>query len=461
MELFFPIPGLILLFAAVICLFWAQLFPNRRGLALICLFTLLALAVVSSRVGGIGGLSFDRLSNFGFSLVIIFQIFILGILKIFMDQTNSKDLFVYFFFVTTTFGLYLSVHSYNLLAFFVGLELTLISLLFLGLSSQKKRTIEAGYRFMFHNLVGTFFLVLVILYFYSHFETLQLPAQSISLSSAQTIPIILLFLGIAYKIGLGPFYFWHLDWLTAAPMPITVIMSTSYRIALLFFLFRLFRIYLPQVSPQWLVVVAGLSLFSLTVPLLHALGQTNFKRGFSIFLFGQLGLFFLPLALQPVEAQPVVLFILLTLLAGLVGLIALVALYNPGDRKELHEIDPGSSKELYHNRFSWAFLWLSLGLLPPTVGFVIKIILADVFVILPPIFYFLLFLSGYLLLVGFCMKSAINCPVAMKTATTEGGPSFNGKIFLKLSLSGSIFLTAGLLFTFEPVFDYLRYLLIY
>ncbi|HIE25608.1 MAG TPA: NADH-quinone oxidoreductase subunit N, partial [Anaerolineales bacterium] len=93
--------------------------------------------------------------------------------------------------------------------------------------------------------------------------------------------IILVMVGIAFKISLAPFHFWAPDVYEGAPTPITGYLSTASKAAGFAVLMRLFLELFPAGSdyaPTWTLIMAVLATITMTLGNVVALSQTNIKR---------------------------------------------------------------------------------------------------------------------------------------------------------------------------------------
>jgi NADH-quinone oxidoreductase subunit N len=92
--------------------------------------------------------------------------------------------------------------------------------------------------------------------------------------------MILVMVGFGFKISVVPFHFWAPDVYEGAPTPVAGFLSTASKAAGFAVLMRvLLTVYAdPDVIPYWVVVVAALSVFSMTLGNALALPQKNIKR---------------------------------------------------------------------------------------------------------------------------------------------------------------------------------------
>jgi NADH-quinone oxidoreductase subunit N len=92
--------------------------------------------------------------------------------------------------------------------------------------------------------------------------------------------LILIMVGFGFKISVVPFHFWAPDVYEGAPTPVAGFLSTASKSAGFAVLMRiLLTVYAdPAVIPYWVIVVAALSVFSMTLGNALAIPQRNIKR---------------------------------------------------------------------------------------------------------------------------------------------------------------------------------------
>jgi NADH-quinone oxidoreductase subunit N len=92
--------------------------------------------------------------------------------------------------------------------------------------------------------------------------------------------LILVMVGFGFKISVVPFHFWAPDVYEGAPTPVAGFLSSASKAAGFAVLMRvLLTAYAdPAVIPYWVIIVAALSVFSMTLGNTLAIPQKNIKR---------------------------------------------------------------------------------------------------------------------------------------------------------------------------------------
>lgn len=106
-------------------------------------------------------------------------------------------------------------------------------------------------------------------------------AQNLDPVLLQLIPIlafVLVAVGLFFKVAAVPFHQWAPDVYEGAPTPITTYVSMASKTASFALLLRLFQYIFTISRTEWIYLVAGVAVASLTWGNLAALTQTNIKR---------------------------------------------------------------------------------------------------------------------------------------------------------------------------------------
>jgi len=90
--------------------------------------------------------------------------------------------------------------------------------------------------------------------------------------------IILVIIGLCFKVGAAPFHFWTPDVYEGSPTLITAFMSTVVKIAGVAAFYRLFSVCFTTVSDVWTRPLAAIIMMTLFIGNITALYQQSFKR---------------------------------------------------------------------------------------------------------------------------------------------------------------------------------------
>ena len=93
------------------------------------------------------------------------------------------------------------------------------------------------------------------------------------------IGFLLIFAALGFKIGAVPFHTWIPDTYHGAPTPVTAFLSIAPKGAAIAILLRLFFVALFAFKPMWVLLLAAVSVLSMTYANIVAIAQTNIKIG--------------------------------------------------------------------------------------------------------------------------------------------------------------------------------------
>jgi NADH-quinone oxidoreductase subunit N len=92
------------------------------------------------------------------------------------------------------------------------------------------------------------------------------------------VGIVLVMVGLCFKIGAAPFHFWVPDVYEGSPTLITTFMATVVKTAGFAAFLRLFSVCFAPLSEFWMPTLLAITILTLFIGNITALFQTNFKR---------------------------------------------------------------------------------------------------------------------------------------------------------------------------------------
>ncbi len=256
------------------------------GLVVVFLITL-----IFSRPGGEsvqvwGGMLRHDWLSYSFTLLFIFGAAATSLFAMEMKPLGQKGEF-YLLLLVSTIGMSLMAASADLIMLFLAIETTSIPLYILaGFYTQDNKSTEAGYKYFLFGAMTSAVMLYGFSLIYGFTGTTDIYAIAemvVSGEVALTLAIgtlILVMVGFGFKISVVPFHFWAPDVYEGAPTPVAGFLSTASKAAGFSVLMRvLLTVYAdPDVIPYWVIVIAALSVFSMTLGNALAIPQKNIKR---------------------------------------------------------------------------------------------------------------------------------------------------------------------------------------
>ena len=188
-------------------------------------------------------------------------------------------------FVFVTLAMSVAVSANNLLLLFLAIEfLSITSYILAGYLRENRRSAEAGVKYFLYGSVASSLMLYGMSLIYGAAGSLDLRAIGAALTANTDLGIIMLpaallaLVGFGFKASLAPFYQWAPDVYDGAPTPITAYLSTASKAVGFAVMARTLIVGLGAYRVDWVPVLAGLSILTMTVGNLAALRQTSVKR---------------------------------------------------------------------------------------------------------------------------------------------------------------------------------------
>jgi len=216
---------------------------------------------------------------------------IIGTLLIFLLTQNyfhakSDNIAEYYTLILFALaGMIMMVSYKNMAMLFVGLEIMSVSLYILaGIRKKDFASNEASLKYFLMGAFSTGFLLFGITLIYGATGSFDLDKIQSYLVNSQAISpifypgVILMMIGLSFKVGAAPFHFWTPDVYEGAPSLITTFMSTVVKTAGFAAFLRLFAGALAPLHDFWVAPLMVIVCLTLFIGNVTALFQKNFKR---------------------------------------------------------------------------------------------------------------------------------------------------------------------------------------
>jgi NADH-quinone oxidoreductase subunit N len=268
----------------------------------------------------------------------------------------------------------------NLILFFVGLETLSIS--FYVLAGSKKFDIASNEAAMKYFLTGSFatgFLLFGIALVYGVSGSFNLEAiNAYILSCKGTIPMIfttgmlLIFIGMSFKIAAVPFHFWSPDVYTGSPTLITAFMTTAGKVASIAAFYRLISIAFVSLHTEVVTTLTVISVATIIVGNLSAVYQDNLKRMFAYSGVAQSGYLLMVLIVLGPNSAGIMLYFVLSYVIATITAFAVLMLIREERGTFFIPAFRGLAKNNPVEAFAMAIAMMSLAGIPPLAGFMAK-----------------------------------------------------------------------------------------
>lgn len=234
-----------------------------------------------------GMVVFDHFA-LSFSMLCIFvTALVLLISKEYFKAISEHTAEYYSLIIFSLLGALLVCSYHHFVMLFIGIEIMSIALYVLvGIRKKDAASNEASLKYFLMGAFSTGFLLFGITLMYGAsgaFELASLREYVINTPTNQISPmffggILLLMVGLCFKVGAAPFHFWTPDVYDGAPILITSYMSTVVKVASFAGFLRIFSTVLVPLDAFWTPVLLTIVVITLFAGNISALMQTSFKR---------------------------------------------------------------------------------------------------------------------------------------------------------------------------------------
>ncbi|MBX3052893.1 MAG: NADH-quinone oxidoreductase subunit N [Caldilineaceae bacterium] len=206
-------------------------------------------------------------------------------------RTENRSEF-WTFFVMVSLAMCVAASANNLVLIYISIEfLSITSYMLAGFLRADRFSNEAGLKYFLYGSVASAVMLYGISLIYGATGSLYLAdiasffaaameghekLQGIALAALPAT--VLMLAGLGFKASLAPFHQWAPDTYDGAPTPVTTYLSTASKTAAFAVVARIFVIGLAPFQVDWVPILAGLSILTMTMGNLAALRQSNVKR---------------------------------------------------------------------------------------------------------------------------------------------------------------------------------------
>jgi len=279
--------------------------------------------------------------------------------------------------LSATLGMMIMISSYDLIVFYMGLELQSLSLyVLISFNRDNYRSTEAGLKYFILSALSSGLLLYgcSLIYGFSNSTNFDLIAQNIDqFNTGSIFGIVFILVGLAFKVSAVPFHMWAPDVYEGSPTSVTAFFAIVPKVAALTVFIRFLYVPFINLVDQWQMIIIFISLASMILGAVAAIGQTNLKRLMAYSAIGHMGYALAGLATGSNEGiQSTVIYLSIYLLMNL-GIFSCIFMMK---RKNIfyEDIQDLSGLSKNHPIISVCLLVLlfSLAGIPPLAGFFAK-----------------------------------------------------------------------------------------
>lgn len=342
-------------------------------------FLITAMLVVSISLGSgyNGQFVVDPFSNF-FKILILAGATLSLILSFDYNPTHGISRFEFpVLILFSTVGMLVMSSASNLMTLYLGLELMSLALYVLcAFARDELRSSESGLKYFVLSALASGLLLYGISLAYGFSGTMdfaqigRLLADPSRASVGLTVGIVFVLAGLAFKVSAVPFHMWTPDVYEGAPTPVTAFLSTAPKAAAMALLLRAMVTPFGHLLPQWQNLIILVSIASMLLGALAAIGQTNIKRLMAYSSIGHMGYALIGLAAGTTAGIRGVLIYMVVYIFMSVGTFAcIIAMRRRGRSVELISDLGGLGATDPALALAFAVFMFSMAGIPPLSGF--------------------------------------------------------------------------------------------
>jgi len=319
----------------------------------------------------------DELSIFMKAITLLFCVFVLLSSKEYIQINKINKIEYPIIIVASTLGMILMISSYDLIVFYLGLELQSLSLYILAsFKRDNEKSTEAGLKYFVLSALASGILLYgcSLIYGFTGSTNFFYIAENLNTASVGSVfGIVFIIVGLAFKISAVPFHMWTPDVYEGSPTSVTSFFAIIPKIAALSVFIRFMYVPFINVINQWQTIIIFLAIGSMILGAVAAIGQNNIKRLMAYSSIGHMGYALAGLStgtISGIHSAIIYLTIYLVMNLGTFGCIFMMK------REGMFYENINELSGLARNRpllaISFLILLFSLAGIPPLAGFFAK-----------------------------------------------------------------------------------------
>ena len=235
----------------------------------------------------------DNFSLFAKLLILISSFFILIISKKYIVDIKNNKFEYPIIVLLSILGMFFMVSSNDLILFYLGLELQSLSLYILAsIDRDNLKSSEAGIKFFVLSALSSGLLLYgcSLLYGFTGSTNFEVIASNTADSTIGIIfAMVFILVGLAFKVSAVPFHMWTPDVYEGSPTSVTSFFSVVPKVAGIVIFIRFMYLPFQEILDQWKYILVFISIASMILGAVAAIGQNNIKRLIAYSSIGHIG----------------------------------------------------------------------------------------------------------------------------------------------------------------------------
>ncbi len=304
------------------------------------------------------------------------------VLSVGYNAREAIDRFEYpVLIVLAALGMMVMVSASDLLSLYIGLELQSLSLYVVAaIRRDSVKSSEAGLKYFVLGALASGMLLFGASLVYGFSGTTAFAGLAAQLTGASApsvgliVGLVLVMVGLAFKISAVPFHMWTPDVYEGAPTPVTAFFAAAPKLAAMGLFVSVLAGPFGGLAQQWSQIVIVLAIASMALGAFAAIAQTNIKRLMAYSSIGHVGYALVGLAAGTGDGYSAVLVYMAIYIVMTLGAFAVILAMQRSGRmvEEIADLTGLSRTNPVMAAMMLIFMFSMAGI-PPLAGFYAKL----------------------------------------------------------------------------------------
>jgi NADH-quinone oxidoreductase subunit N len=319
----------------------------------------------------------NTFSNFFKILILISSFFVLNASKNFIIDKKLAKFEYPIIILLSILGMFFMVSANDIILFYLGLELQSLALYILAsIDRDNLRSSEAGIKYFVLSALSSGLLLYgcSLLYGFTGSTNFDLIANQLNKENTGAVfAMVFILVGLAFKVSAVPFHMWTPDVYEGAPTSITNYFAVVPKVAGIAVLIKFMLIPFSNIITEWKTIMIFISIASMILGAVAAIGQKNIKRLLAYSSIGHVGYALAGVATGVTSGyESTIVYISIYVIMNIGAFSCLYLLKKDGEYKENISDLSGISKKNPILAISFLIILFSLAGIPPLGGFFAK-----------------------------------------------------------------------------------------
>ena len=315
--------------------------------------------------------------NFFKILILLGTLFVMFITQNFIRETKINYFEYPLLLLFSVLGMFFMISANDLMSFYLGLELQSLALYILAAFDRDNlKSNESGIKYFILSALSSGLLLYGCSLLYGFTGTTNFEEINLKMNNENTgaiFAMVFILVGLAFKVSAVPFHMWTPDVYQGSPSSVTSFFAVVPKVAGLAIFIRFVQIPFEQLSDQWKNILVFMSLASMILGAVAAIGQTNIKRLIAYSSIGHIGYALAGISTGTVTGySSSVAYITIYVIMNLGAFSCIFLMKKDGKYFEDLKDLAGLSKQSPILAISFLIIMFSLAGIPPLAGFFAK-----------------------------------------------------------------------------------------